>query len=128
LTDVTSDGEDDPHVVVETSVIPQVRHVRIYESTIQHVIDYHPEIGRNAALPVIQDAVAAAIRDPASVEESYNRSYVFVEENSTDATGNPLRVAVRVVSETSARMKSFYFAEPETEKPVIYRRSDDGQA
>jgi hypothetical protein len=123
--DPIEEAEDDPHFVVETDVIPEVTSVRIYQSSLQHVIVHRPEIGRNVHLPSIVGAVTKGLTGPTTVEPSYNQSFVFVDEDSTDVRGQPLRIAVRVVSGTSCRMKSFYFAEPENPKPTIYRRSDN---
>ena len=107
-----------------TPVIPQVTKVRIYDETIQHVMDNHPEIGRHAELPVVRAAVENTLTSPTHVEESYNNSFVFVDHNSTNAAGDPLRVPVRVVEDTEARMKSFYFASTDKPRNVIWRSGD----
>jgi hypothetical protein len=118
--------DDDSFVIVETNVVALVTHVHIYTSTIQHVVNDHLEIGRNAELPAIQGAVAKTLTAPTYVATSYNRSLVFVDEGSTNASGQPLRVAVRIVSETSARMKTFFFADGSADN-VIYRKEDGNE-
>ena len=121
----SSTEPEDPYVTIQTSVIPEVSEVRIYESTIQHVIDHHPEIGRNIHLPVFRAAVHSTLENPTSVEPSHNNSFVFVDENTTDVRGQPLRVPVRVVTGTSARMKTAYFASRSVPIVPIFPRGSD---
>jgi len=121
-----SPESDDCHVIVETGVIPDITSVRIYDSTLHHVVVHHPEINRNVYLPSFQEAISKAIKNPSYVESNANtRSYVFVDNDTTDVRGQPLRVPVKVVSETSGRMKTAYFAEKTNPGPLLYKRNND---
>lgn len=102
---------------IETTAEPRVRRVRLYEETIGHVKAEHaaqfpPEFP--AELPSIIEAVGNAIRQPTRVEPSYKNSVVFVDEETTNAKGHPLRVPVKIFEETSSgRVKTFFFASVE---------------
>lgn len=109
---------------VITTVINEVQMVAIYPETIHHIIRNHPEIGRNAELPSILHAIETTLTNPSRVERSYNNSFVFVDQNSTNASGEPLRVPVKLVVGTSARMKSAYFASTQGSRDVIWTRTD----
>jgi hypothetical protein len=93
----------------------------VYNETIKHVEEEHPEIPAN--LPCIQTAVENAIIDPTHIELSYENSFVYTDAATTNASGDPLRIPIKGIEGTSSgRVKSFYFAAPPTEADVIYRR------
>jgi len=108
---------------IRTSVLPQITEVRLYNETVEKVRRGHPEIP--VELPCIQTAVESAIVNPTHVERSYVNSFVYTDAGTTNAEGDPLRVPVKNITETSARVKSFYFASPPTEADVVYRRGDE---
>jgi hypothetical protein len=85
--------------------------------TIDHVRRQHPEIP--ADLPSLAHAVEQAVRHPSRIEKSYGGSYVFVCDASTNRSGDPLRVPVKIVQGTSARLKTFYFATPSYAPKII---------
>jgi hypothetical protein len=97
----------------------QIKEVRLYDETIQKVIAGHPEV--RAELPVISYAVQKAIVTPTAIELSYSNSYVFVDHNSVNRSGAPLRVPVRGVTDTSARVTTFFFGTA-PQANVIWRR------
>jgi hypothetical protein len=68
-------------------------------------------------------AVGNAIAAPTRIEESYNRSYIFIDEGTTNASGDPLVVPVKVVEGTSARVKSFFFGSNDPNAVVLWRKS-----
>ena len=109
--------------VILTTVIPEVTEVRFYQETVEHVRAEHPEVALE--LPSVAAATEAALVNPTHVEQSYNRSFVFVGAGSTNASGDPLRIPVRVVEGTSARVKTVYFATTQTGDNVIWRRNDE---
>jgi hypothetical protein len=114
--------DDTPILVITVTSISEVATVHLYGDTLLHVEDHHPEV--QPLLPSIIAAVEAAIIGPSSVEQDRPNTYVFVDENSTNAEGDPLRVAVRLVPNTqrSARVTTFYFASTEYVPNVVYRR------
>ncbi|MCF6122505.1 MULTISPECIES: hypothetical protein [Mesorhizobium] len=110
--------------VISTDAVPGLKEVRLYESTIEHVKTEHPEVP--VELPSIEIAVGSAISNPTHVEKSYGNSVVFVDTESTNATGDPLRLPVKLVGDgTSGRVKTFYFAETTGDRELVYRRPDE---
>ena len=118
-----SDNETD-YRTIYTNVIPEVDTVRFYQETIVHVKAQHPEVP--IELPCVDTAVSKAIAEPTHVESSYSNSFVFVDAGSTNRSGDPLRVPVKIIEgTTSARVKTVYFASTEADNNVIWRRSDE---
>lgn len=107
---------------IATNVIPEITEARLYDDTVEKVKRDHREIP--AELPSIQVAVTSAVTNPSRVERGRGRSYVYVDEESTNASGDPLRVPVKPVAGTSGRVQSFYFASTTGERDIVYRRSD----
>lgn len=97
-----------------------VTEVRVYDETLDHVRRRHPEVP--AELPSIAHAVAEAIDNPTHIEKSHSNSYVFVSYASTNRSGDPLRVPVKIVEGTSARMKTFYFASLSYDPEIIWQK------
>lgn len=122
IATATTAVETNQYREFSTNVIPQVSVVRLYEETITKVKTGHPEVP--ITLPSMEDAVENAVKNPTHVEKSYSNSYVYVDANSTNVSGDPMRVPVKVVSGTSARVKSIYFASTNSTDNVIWRRSD----
>ena len=110
----------DDFIAVESAIIPEIREIRLYAETVDHVRKHHPEIP--ASFPTLEFAVLETLRNPTHVEKSYQSSYVFVNTHSMNRSGDPLRVPIKIVAGTSARVKSFYFATPITEPTIIWRR------
>jgi hypothetical protein len=108
--------------VITTAVMPDIATVRLYDETLDHVRKEHPEVP--AELPCIVGAVETAIVSPTHIEQGHGASYVFVSEETTNATGNPLRVPVKPLGEGSARVQTFYFAETSGVRNIVWRRSD----
>jgi hypothetical protein len=107
-------------VLVKTTAVPAVTEVRFYADTEQHIRDEHPEVPID--LPSIYGAVRKAVEAPSHVEKSYANSYVFVDKTSTNASGDPLRIPVKVVgTSTSARVKTVYFASTPSGANVVWR-------
>lgn len=107
--------------IIRTSVLSNVTEVHLYDETIDHVKSNHPEV--QIDLPSIATSVENAIVNPTHVEESYNNSYVFVDGLTTNSSGDPLRVPVKLVSGTSARVKTVFFGTA-APKPIIWRRDE----
>ncbi len=108
--------------IIETSIISELKEVRLYDETIQHICKEHPEVPIN--LPSIVIGVEQAVANPTHVEKSYESSYVFVDESSTNSTGDPLRVPVKVIGERSGRIRTAFFASTSGPKEIVWRRSD----
>lgn len=103
-------NESDGYAVIDTNARPDITEVRLYEETIDHVKEAHA--GQFPSdLPSIVGAVGDALRNPTETQDSYNNSVEYVDSNTLNANGHPLRVFVRRVDDTtSARLKTFFFA------------------
>jgi hypothetical protein len=101
-----------------------VTEARLYDETIDHVAEGHPEIP--IILPSLVTAVQGAITAPTLVENDPARpsAFVFVDEKTTNASGDPLRVPIKVIKGTSGLVKTFYFATSEGPRNIIWRRDD----
>jgi hypothetical protein len=104
---------------ISTTVVGTIDKARLYDETIDKVIAVHPEV--HAELPCIIEAVESTIANPTHVEKSHSNTVVFVSSENTNASGDPLKVPVRVVEGTSGRVTSFYFAES-TDDQIIWRK------
>ena len=107
--------------LIRTAIIRNVTEVRFYDDTIKKIRLAHPEVP--IELPSILSAVARAIMYPSRVEQSHSNTYVYVDVNSTNSSGQPLRVPVRLVSGTSGRVTSVYFARGPAASFIIWRKS-----
>ncbi|MGE7367923.1 hypothetical protein ACQKKX_02480 [Neorhizobium sp. NPDC001467] len=110
-----------PDRIIYTSVLSTAMEIRLYEETVEHVKNHHPEVP--IELPSIESAVAQTIVNPTHVEVSYGNSYVFVDIDSTNASGDPLRVPVKMITSDSGRVKTAYFASTNGTPELAYVRN-----
>lgn len=96
------------YIVIVSGTIPEVTEVRVYDQALDHVKQRHPEVP--IELPSLSYALEKAISDPSHVETSRTGHYTYVHAGMTNYSGDPLRVVVKVIQETSARMQTAYFA------------------
>jgi hypothetical protein len=117
----------DDFKVITTNVVSSVEQVRLYDETVAHVEKNHPEVP--ARLPSIVAAVESTVQNPTHVEKSYGNSYVFVDSETTNKSGDAFRVPVKVVEGTSACVKTFFFGSNEVApENIIWRRGkNDGK-
>lgn len=112
----------DEFVEYKSLVIPEIKFVRFYKDTFLHILENHPEV--RIELPSVYGAIGKAIVDPSHVELSYGVSYVFVDFESVNRSGDPLRVPVKLVlPQGSARVRTAYFATV-ANPAIIWRRGD----
>jgi hypothetical protein len=116
-------AESGKYIVISTAIIDELTEVRLYDETVGHVKERHPEIP--IELPSMTTATAGAIANPTHVEETYDQSYVFVDAETTNRSGDPLRVPVKVIEGTSGRVKTVYFASTEGERKIVWRRTNE---
>jgi hypothetical protein len=113
--------DDEPILVITVTSIPGITTVHLYEETLLKVQAGHPEV--QPLLPSIVTAVSTALTEPTWVEQDRPSTYVIVDESTTNAEGDPLRVAIKVISgTTSARVSTFYFASTEGVANIVWRR------
>lgn len=112
----------DDYTRILTAAFPLVREVRLYRETLMHVMREHPEVP--IELPSLTAAVERALQYPAYVELGHSNSYVFVDEGSTNRSGDPLRIPVKIISGASARVKTVYFAAAAgVPRTIVWRRT-----
>ena len=114
---------DDAYESIETNIVDTVETVRLYEETIADLKTKHPEIP--VELPSIRQAVRNAVQNPTHVEQSSGESFVFVDSETTNRSGDPLKVPVKLIEDTSARVRTVYFASSTAERNIVWRRTDD---
>jgi hypothetical protein len=112
----------DDYRLIPTSVISSVTEVRLYSETVEKVKAGHEEVPIH--LVSMDNAIDSCVQNPTHVEVNGDSKYVFVSHESTNASGDPLRVPVKVVEGTSARITSVYFAEGNStaDARTIWRR------
>jgi len=109
--------------VIPTSVI--LTFVRLYDETLIHVADEHKEIGEVfPLLPSAEHAVVTAISSPWVVEQSRPDALVYVDMETTNYAGEPLRIPVKIIEGTLGLVKTFYFASSSSNANVVYRRDN----
>ena len=111
----------DNHRRILTNVIPAITEVLLYEETIEHVMQNHQEF---ILLPSIIQAVERTVVNPTSVFQRSASTFVYSDDNTTNHSGDPLLVPVKVVQGTSGRVRTFYFASMENFANVIWRKSN----
>jgi hypothetical protein len=111
---------EEEYTKIITNVVPELTEVRFYGETVAHIKDEHPEVP--IELPCVKEAVTRAVSDPAHVETSHSNSLVFVDGNSTNRSGDPLRVPVKIVGGTSGRIKTAFFASSNTDDRIIWSK------
>lgn len=113
----------DEFKLIKTAIFSSVTEVRFYDETLDHIQEEHPEVP--ILLPSIYEAVSKGLIQPTHIEASrtHANSYVFVDATSTNASGDPLRIPVRVVSGTSGRLTTVLFATGSVSATVIWRQS-----
>jgi len=102
---------------IPSRVFPAVVEVRIYQDTIEHIRNNHPEIP--VELPSFQQAIENAITHPSWIESSRPNTYVFVDKRSSNRSGDPLRVPVKIVSGTSGRVLTAFFASSPSQSVML---------
>jgi hypothetical protein len=108
-----------------TSVYDLITEARLYEDTIGHIISEHPELP--IELPSMLLAIKAAIANPSWIEASRTnvKSFIFVDANTTNRSGDPLRIPIKLIVGTSGLVKTAYFAKSPTFPRIIWRRNND---
>ena len=105
----STEGTDTDYRVIKTTAVPEVSEVRVYDETLPHLGDGHPEL-RNL-IPSLEFAIHDTISQPTEVYASnppHVNSFKFRSDNHLHGD-NPMVVAVKVVEGTSALFKTAYF-------------------
>ena len=111
--------------IISTNILTHLKEVRLYDDTVEHVKDEHPEVP--IELPSVRDAIERAVAMPTHVEASRTnpRSVVFVDADSMNKGGDPLRVPVKMVEGTlSGRVQTAYFGSTSSSVTVVWVRGN----
>jgi hypothetical protein len=114
--------DSDPFIEIRTAVIPQIKLILLCESTTEHIVTEHPEM----ALPMLREAVVAAVSTTTTsvhTSRTSSNSVVFVDAGTTNGSGDPLRVPVKIMGQGTGIVRSAYFASSKSHGDVIWRRS-----
>lgn len=109
-------------VKVVTSGVPDLYpDVNIYDSTLEHIKSNHPEEFSRL------DIVYQTIENPHRVHKSktHSRSVTLINEECISTGGDPLRVAIKVVSDSEAIMSSAYFSECTDQGQLLWPIQDE---
>lgn len=80
--------------------------VDIYDTTLEHIKDNHPEEFLRL------DEVYSTIEQPDRVHKSktHPRGLTLINDSCTSSSGDPLRIAIKVVSSTEAILSTAHFS------------------
>lgn len=110
--------------IIPTQIIQTLTEVRLYEETLEHIREQHPEIPSYFPyFPSFEQAIVHAVTQPTTVEQHYVNSYTFVG-TSTNFVGHPIRVPVKIVQGTSGRVATVFFANTPAPAFVVWKASD----
>ena len=118
---------DESYRLIETTAIPGVRTVRLYEETWEHIAEQHPEFQNR--IPALKHAVLDTISNPTLVCASRTQpatSVVFASSNNLKGGTHMLSVPVRIVAGTvSGRVTTAMFASPPKGEVLFEKGGDD---
>jgi len=109
----------DEFTLIKTTVFSGVTEVRFYSDTLPHILE-HEEIP--ILLPSVFGSIEQTIINPTHIESSYRNSYVFVNAETTNWSGDPLRIPVKIIEGTSGLLKTVYFASSSGVPNIVWRR------
>ena len=117
---MSSQSSNTGYLEVTSTAIPQVTKVRFYEDAWEHTLEGHPEVESFG-----RETILSAVNAPSKVylsTTSPDDSFVFVSDDIC-YEGYPLHVPVKVVVETSARVRTAFFSD-RTHSKVIWDRNN----
>ena len=110
------------YVVFASTARPEVTLVRLYNETIGHIEERHPEVLVIAGT----DGIAEVIHRPSRVllgSPDPENAFVFVSDNVTFG-GASLYVPVKTVEGTSARVRTAYFRSDASLSQVLWEQKN----
>ena len=109
---------------IPISFVSGLEAVRFYEETRAHIWNNHPEISRIfVGLPSFDVALTEALMRPDSILRSRRRSLVFVKHATTNWTGQPLCVPVKLIGNgRPGYVKTAYFGNFRAHGGAVYER------
>jgi hypothetical protein len=109
---------------ISVTAVPGLNEVHIYDELHEHVKNQHQEISRTfLGTKSFEHAIESAISNPCRVYSSYNNSYLFVNEQTTNWAGYPICVPVKVVANTnSGYVKTVFFGTARRTERLVFQR------
>jgi hypothetical protein len=122
-------SSDERFKLIPVTAVPGLVEVRVYDELHEHVRNQHQEISRTFLdTESFEQAIESAISDPCLVYSSYNNSYLFVNEQTTNWAGHPICVPVKVVANSnSGYVKTVFFGTARQTKDLVFRREDSDE-
>ena len=106
--------------IFTSAILPNVQQIFLSDDTWRHILEDHSIFG----LPCVEAAIGNAVTvSTTSVHQSRTnqRSVVFVDANSTNIHGEPLRVPVKIIGNNTGFITSAYFASSKSHGFEIWR-------
>lgn len=116
---------DEHFVTYSTDVISEVTDVRFYEDTVKKIRMGHREVP--VGYPSINAAIVEGLTNPTHIESRKPGHYLFVDSTSTNQSGDAMRMPLKVIEGTSARLQSVYFASTSEDGSNVIWRSSNGK-
>ena len=112
----------DQYTLIKTVVFAGVTDVRFYPQVLDHIREEHPDVP--ILLPSLLEALSRTIANPTHVEISASNasSFVFVDSETTNWSGNAFRIPIRMVEGTSGRITTAFFADTIGTRNIVWRR------
>jgi hypothetical protein len=111
-----------PIITIETAVIPELQTIELYESTTDHIRERHPEL----SYPTMEAAVIAAVSTTTTsvhASRTSKSSVIFVDSQTTNTSGDSLRVPVKIMGDGVGIIRTAYFSSVQSPGEVIWRRA-----
>ena len=119
---MSPESSDTGYWQITSTAIAEIESVRLYEETVEHVKERHPEVVGTVGVEGMKQTISA----PTHVFQSKTDpkdGFVFVSDN-VSFQGNPLHVPVKRVEGTSGRVLTAYVSNrPYSSKP-LWERGD----
>jgi hypothetical protein len=110
-----------PYRIINSSVLPNLQEILLYDEQYNHIIKSHPEF----LLPTLYGSIDLAVSvSTTSVHSSRTnaKSVVFVDSDTTNYSGDPLRVPVKSIGSNTGIITSAYFASSKSHGIEIWRK------
>lgn len=110
-----------PFKSIQSTIIPNLQEILFYESALAHLVEGHPEF----LLPSLHRAIESAVSITATsvhVSSTSPSSVIFVDSNTTNRRGQPLRVPVKLLGNSTGSIKTAYFASSKSPDVEIWRK------
>jgi hypothetical protein len=115
-------GHDRPGKLITTNIVPVLREILLADDTWAHIQKQHPEFKKHNWL---YDAVVETLIAPTSVHQSTTRadSLVFLNVETTNESGDALKVPVGLKPEQIGFVRTAYFSGSKSPGILIWSKT-----